>query len=179
MAGGHPTLVIAGITRSGLTVTMQMLQAGGYPCAGEYPAFEPFDISRIPWSDCDGLAVKLVDAHLNLPPPGDYRVIRLVRDPKQQARSLNKFIGVVTGLPPVPVPVLVRSFKQDYKAIDRWASRHPTLRMRFEDIITDPAATSKRIAAFTGKQLDTQKMAEVVIARDPECYPTLLEAKML
>ena len=30
-------IIVIGIARSGLTVTMQMLEAGGYPCEGHYP----------------------------------------------------------------------------------------------------------------------------------------------
>lgn len=84
-------LIVAGITRSGLTVTMQMLHAGGYPCMGEYPAFECFDIGKIPWRECEGFAVKAVDAQLQNPPDSACKVIRLRRNLVEQCKSINKW----------------------------------------------------------------------------------------
>lgn len=52
------TVIVAGITRSGLTATMQMLAGGGFPCLGEYPGFEPYGVGQVPWQRCEGLAVQ-------------------------------------------------------------------------------------------------------------------------
>lgn len=71
-------LIVAGITRSGLSLTMQMLHAGGYPCEGEPPDFEPHPVGEMPWERCERRAVKLVDAHHQFPPAGSYDVIRLI-----------------------------------------------------------------------------------------------------
>lgn len=40
-------IIVTGIARSGLSLTMQMLHAGGIPCAGEPPAFEPYPLGQI------------------------------------------------------------------------------------------------------------------------------------
>ena len=59
-------IIVAGLTRSGLSVTMQMLWAGGYPCLGRWPAFEQYAVGRVPWHLLpDRVAVKLVDAQLS------------------------------------------------------------------------------------------------------------------
>jgi hypothetical protein len=151
---GELMIIVAGVIRSGLTLTMQMLHAGGYPCAGEYPAFEEYPIGRIPWKNLNVKAVKLVDAHRHLPEDGDYRVIRLHRDMKQQ------------------------SFKKDYKVIDRWANRHDCLRLHFEDLILQPHDSALKIAGWVNLPLNVQKMADSVIERSPACHPEILELTM-
>ncbi len=171
------TVVVAGITRSGLTLAMQMLHAGGFPCEGMYPAFEEHPIGSVPWGECSGKAVKLVDAHLQLPPAGDYKVVRLARSLKQQAKSVNKF-GGICGMPPMPVPALIESLKRDYAVIDKWARRYPVLRMTFESLITDSATAAGKLASFIGAPMDTQAMAKTVVERGTGCYPTMLEIEM-
>lgn len=172
------TIYVAGIARSGLTATMQMLHAGGYPCAGERPAFEPYDVCRIPWKDCTGMAVKVVDAQIQTPPPGDYKIIRLNRNKTEQAKSTNKFVGAFCGLPPMSLGGLKNGLKKDYVIIDRWAKKYPTLVLNFEDIINHPLVAASAVDKFVGGGLDTSKMARCIINRGPECHPTLLELVM-
>ena len=172
------TVIVAGITRSGLSLTMQMLSAGGYPCKGEWPAFEPFQIGRIPWSECKGFAVKLIDPQRRFPPPGDYRIIRLSRDLREQAKSFNQF-NAAFGFPPVPAGRLIKSFKRDYRVIDKWARRHRTMRLDFETIITDTTHAAEMISTFVRAELDIEKMVACVVVRNPECHPGLLELSLI
>ena len=88
----NKTIIVAGITRSGLTLMMQILHKGGYPCFGNWPAFEGYNFGLIPWTLAKRRSVKLVDAQKQLPPPGDYHVIRLRRDLKQQTKSIIKLM---------------------------------------------------------------------------------------
>ena len=156
-------------------MTMQMLHAGGYPCAGEYPVFEPYKIGDIPWNSVKGKAVKLLDAHLHLPfELKRQKVILLTRDPIQQARSFNKFLLHIIGLPPVPESNLKLSFKKDYATISKWLKRHDVLKLQFEDIIKNPMDAAQKIVVFSGQNLSLTKMAAAVIPRDPECYPGFL-----
>ncbi len=171
-------LIVAGITRSGLSLTMQMLYAGGYPCEGEPPAFEEHVMGDIPWEKCKDRAVKLVDAHLDLPPDGPYDVLRLRRNPQEQARSYIKF-SAAFGVPAVPISKLVGSMRRDYVAIDKWASQHRTLMLEFEDLITDPGGSALMLREWTGRPLRVDRMAACVVKRRPECYPGLLELSLI
>lgn len=175
------TIIVAGIARSGLTATMQMLNAGGYPCVGEYPAFEAYQIGQVPVGILKGKAFKCVDTHLHFPNPGDYHVIRLRRNLKQQAKSSLKFLRMLGQ--PVDrraVKQFEKSFPQDYRKIDSWAKRQKgVLEIDFENIILDPVEVAKRIAEFTGESLDIDKMASVIIKRGPECYDGMLELEMI
>ncbi len=172
-------LIVAGITRSGLSVTMQMLHAGGYPCEGEAPAFEEHAMGAIPWSECRDKAVKLVDANLHLPPHDvDCDVIRLRRTYREQVKSINKFISAF-GMPEIPSGNLLRSLVRDYDLIDKWASQYRTLVLDFEELMLSPLAAATKIAEFCQRPLNTEAMAAVVRKRDAACYPTLLELELL
>jgi len=172
-------IIVAGITRSGLTATMQMLNAGGFPCVGSYPSFEEYEVGETPWGECSGKAVKLVDSQLHIPPDGDYKIIRLHRNQKQQALSFKKFLCALFGEPvEVDLKAIAKSFDKDYAIIDKWASRHKTLHISFEEIVTRPVPSATRIANFVDIPLDVDKMATCIIKRGPNCHPSLLEFAM-
>lgn len=176
----EPTVIVAGITRSGLSLTMQMLHAGGYPCVGHPPAFEEYPVGEIPWPEVRGKAVKVVDTHLHLPPPGRYFVIRLLRDLREQARSLNKWTSAMFRLPPAPISRIVASLRRDYATIDEWCfQQEKCLELRFEDILARPARAALDLCDFLGWDLDPARMREVVVTRPPECYGGLLEAELI
>ncbi|KKL91874.1 hypothetical protein LCGC14_1890270 [marine sediment metagenome] len=172
-------LLVAGIIRSGLSLTMQMLCAGGYPCRGEPPAFEPYPAGDIPWDECQGHAVKLVDAHEQLPPTGTFDVIRLRRNLTEQARSFNKFSCVIFGADTIPTSRLVGAFRRDYAVIDEWLRGQRSMVLDFETIITNPITAAIAIQDFVGDPLDIQRMAACVLRRDPQCNSRLLELDLI
>ena len=170
--------VVAGITRSGLTATMQMLSAGGYPCFGGWPAFEQYALGNLPWAECSGKAVKLVDTQLQWPPEGEYQVIRLARNLQHQADSLNKW-NEVFGIPRVPRETYVRSLVRDYAAIDKWAEQQSRRTIvHFSDIIEKPRSVAQFLSGWLGADLDVERMAGVIVPRAIGCHPGLLELSM-
>ena len=167
-------IIVAGITRSGLTLTMQMLQAGGVKCAGDHPAFECYDVGQIPWYQLDGYAVKAVDTHLQNPPSKKCRVIRLRRNLIEQCRSINKFNNFF-GIPSVNENALKASLIRDYRKIDAWADSQHALFVDFESLIRNPLTASVRISQFLDMPLDIGAMKSVVVKRDTACFDGLLE----
>lgn len=176
----EPTIVVAGLARSGLSLTMQMLDAGGVPCQGEFPAYEPFPLGDIPWDKCHGTAVKLVDSHLHIPRPGRYWVIRLRRDTREQARSFNKWTSMLFGGRPIGIAKLTNSFTRDYRIIDEWALKQERLQIfDFEEVLKEPRWAATLLCRFLDRPLNTQAMAAAVVNRQPECYPGLLELELI
>lgn len=173
------TIIIAGITRSGTTAIMQMIHAGGYPCFGTYPAFENYDVGKIPFKENIGKAFKVIDTHLQFPPTGEYYVIRLRRNHKQQAKSMGKFLNAIGVLVTTHmVKQFEKSIASDLKKIDAWALRqNGFIIIDFEDIIECPNIVARVIANFIGFDFDLDKMAAVIEKRTPDCYDGLLEAK--
>ena len=176
------TIVIAGITRSGLSLTMQMLEAGGIDCVGEWPAYEKYPMGSIQWEAIKGRAVKVVDTHRQLPPKGKYKVIRLHRSISEQSKSIIRFMDQIGG---ITVPMsnckkIARSLFYDYAIIDHWANKQDyVLRLKFEDLIKDKEQVANRLNVFLGGGLDTLKMQGVVIDRGVESQEELLEIKTL
>lgn len=175
------TIVVAGCTRSGMSVTMQMLHAGGAPCAGTFPDFEPYPFGRTPWDEAKGLIVKLVDSHRHLPPPGDYDVIRLSRGYQDQARSHNKWgRAMFAGLPKIDEEKLVRMLIRDYEVIDQWiAKQQRSFLLEFRDICRETRRTAERLAEFIGRELDIDAMVAAVIPRTEAVHDRLLELELL
>lgn len=174
------TIIVAGCTRSGLSLMMQMLHKGGYPCVGEYPAFEEYNIGEIDFKEATGKAVKVVDTLHQFPPAGDYFVIRLRRDLKQQAKSMVKllqFIGIPIGKE--EVPTIIDGLKKDYQVIDSWTrTQTGMVVIDFEAMITNPEAALEKISRAIGYELDIEA-ADCVVSRDPKCYDGMLELKLI
>lgn len=179
-------LLVVGTARCGLTVTMQMLHAGGYPCHGEYPGFEPYKYGEYHWDSMpqDGGAIKIPDAHRqNIPQDRDFRVICLRRlRVAEQIKSMNKWNLALWGLPPMNTPRLQAALMNDNQRISELVGRWPTLWLSFEQIINDTASTVQSIADFVGTELvelDVSAMQGAVRPRSTDCYPGLLEAEMI
>ncbi len=183
-----PTIIVAGMTRSGLTLTMSMLQAAGVECAGEYP-FEPYQIGEIPWAQMHGKAVKVVDTQNQIPPKqhGPYHVILLKRDFKEQAKSIEKFIRFFGQNIPAHAKgnVIVKSLEADYKEISSWARKQERCEIvKFEDLIDFPEIKAHSIYSLVSggdmvRQEILEKMAAVVVKRSAKCYPTMLETELI
>jgi len=180
----RPTIIVAGCTRSGMTMTMQMLQAGGVPVVGKFPAFEEYELGSIPWGDVQGKAVKLVDSHLHFPPDslGPYRVLLTTRNIVQQAMSTAKFLkdqGFHLGIDQMR---LRKSIERDNAAIREWAERQESvLHVQFEATLANTEAAAAKIRDFIGPEysLDADRAAGAVIKRSPKCYPGLMETRWL
>lgn len=180
-------IIVTGIARSGLSMTMQMLHAGGYPCVGEPSAFEEHGVGTIPWADYRGqmVAVKAVGGKLDFPPRtlGPFDVIRLHRDLDQQACSTNKFNHMVSGLPVIPIWKYVRSFKREYSEIDVFYKKGRVLHVYFEQVLADPLIQAERIVDWLEyrdhPEMDVEAMAAAVVRRGQRCLGWLLEAGLI
>ena len=175
------TLLICGCARSGLTMTMQMLYKGGYPCIGDYPSFEGYGIGEIPFEKCNGKAIKVIDTQLQFPPSGDYHIIRLSRNIKEQAKSQLKFLKLL-GIPAnrSDLNKIEKSLINDYKKIDNWAKRqNGYITLRFEEILANPENIINELIDFTDFDLNKKAMASTVIKRGPECYNGMLESEII
>lgn len=180
------TILVMGCTRSGLSLMMQMLHASGYPCKGEPPAFEEYPIMEIPWGDIGGFAVKVVDADAQLPPAGHRaKIIRMTRDLREQAKSIQKFTGFLMGIKIAECTEdLVQSLKVSYAKIDQYLKLEGSrvLEVPFEKLIQYPMHSARRVDAFVHGDVSVkrvQDMQEVVRPRSPDCYSGLLELELI
>jgi hypothetical protein len=180
----QPYIFVAGLGRCGTTMVMNMLAAGGVPCAGPPPAYETSRFGVVIdeyWlSRHRGHAIKWVDPTLNtgeaIDPPAV--AIFMSRNPTEQARSQLKMLGI--AMPPDPFRQFETSIRIDeYKArrVVTGICGNNVLFLTFETALADPAGTARAIRAFLLSRglpgPDIDKAASVVIPRGPECAPDL------
>lgn len=186
--------LVCGFGRCGSSLVMQMLEAGGFPVTGKWPAFEDDIVMQgapaARWASMIGKAVKSIDTHV-FPPPISikYRAILMTRDHQQQAKSTAKFTRVVNGLEigRAGRRRLAESYRKDSPAMlatlhdlcgDKgWSS------LSFERLLADPFGSAVQIAQnATGEarpNLDISAMTRAVRSREPHCLPGMLEADLL
>lgn len=160
--------VVSGVPRSGTSLVMQMLQAGGVPLLvdGVRPAdehnprgyfeYEPVkglagDASWLP--QARGRAVKVIHVLLRSLPEGfDYRVILVRRDLRQVVASQDAMLAGGAGAPAGPAGErLAEIYAQQLQEIEAWLEdrqRLRVLRVEHAALVADPLATARAIAAF-------------------------------
>lgn len=183
---GNPVLLIAGQGRCGMTAMMLALDAGGVPCAGEWPAFEPaaamFPIRRFWLRQQRGKAVKVLSPHMS-PALADVPrvVIEMRRDRTEQAKSAAKMMQTARWqLPETYVATYAEQLRKDDLDGERVLhnTKMPPLaagRLSFEALVTDPATTMRIVADLIAPwwRLDAHAAAKVIVTRSPACAPDL------
>lgn len=172
--------VVSGLPRSGTSLVMQMLVAGGLPAVtdGERLAddhnprgyFEDERIKRLAddsaWIDeCRGKCCKVISQLLlSLPPTHQYHVAYVTRDMDEVIRSQTKMLaGRGAALP--SEAALRATLSRHAEMMRAWLPRQPHLRVLEIDhrrLIEDPEGSSHRLADFLPCELDPGAMAAVV-----------------
>ncbi|MEL7364017.1 MAG: hypothetical protein AAFN13_18220 [Bacteroidota bacterium] len=183
---GLSVVVVSGLPRSGTSMLMQMLTAGGLTAftdsAREADASNPrgyFEHERVKalvrdqaWlPDADGRVVKVVAPLLpHLPVGPRYRVVLLDRDLDQVLRSQAAMLER-QGRPVADAAVLRNAYARHLARARAWAEERPDtepLVLRHADVVRDPAQAAAQLSAFLSgfideaSDLDTDAMAAVV-----------------
>ena len=175
------TVFVCGHGRCGSSLVLQMIQAGGFPVFGDYPAFEPNEVSldrteRALMPLVAGKACKILEPHLTAwTDLSGVTAIWLDRDIREQAHSQVKFMRIVGGfsLPENGWKALRDSYGPDTSAgIGRLLSAGAAVkRLSFENLLAEPAACARLIAEWIGVPMDWHAMAAQVIDRPSKCQP--------
>lgn len=177
-------VVVAGSTRSGTSLLMKLLDAGGVAVAGQWPAYEEYPLGTTPWNELDGKAVKLVDAHRHFPPADlvhDLWVIQTRRISKrEQTKSfLNVWQTMVGGVAKCDKSTKAGfqdSFYDSDAQISKWArkqQKHTVI--SFEAVLRDPARVCRKLCGFLERKMDVDSMAKQVEARTAKASKVLRE----
>lgn len=179
--------VVSGLPRSGTSLMMQMLQAGGMPALTDgvrvadesnprgYLELEATKRTRTNggWvAEAVGKAVKVIHLQLrDLPPAFVYRVIFMQRDLDEivaSQRSMLQRLGRKgADLPEDRLQALLQAQVQE---VLQWLAAQPNvevLSVDHRDAVYHPASTAARVNAFVGGGLDERRMAE---AADPDLH---------
>jgi len=180
--------VVTGFGRSGTSLLMQMLAAGGMPMLDRYPSFENDNAVRLPryhkWLDAyKGKAVKILDPQNFMPPKGyEYRFIWTRRNYTEQAKSMRKFLNTVAG---VPVPASsVDDFALSYQRGEAWAlgaisALGSVLCVTFEALLQPSDDLLLDIQSHVQIDLNLTAMKRVPVKRSPRCLKGLLELSLM
>ena len=192
---GEPVVVVSGLPRSGTSMLMKMLEAGGVPIVtdGLRTADEDnpkgyYEVERVKdlaqetdrgWlAEARGKAVKVISFLLkSLPPDLNYRVIFIRRDIEEVLASQKKMLarrGEADDTPPERM--------REHFADDLWRARYQLthqpwfemLEIHYTAVLSHPLEGARQISDFLGGSLDIEAMAAVV---DPDLYRNRANAK--
>lgn len=180
--------VVSGLPRSGTSMLMKMLEAGGLPPLidnirtadddnpkgyYEFERVKAMDKGDTAWlADAQGKVVKVISALLKyLPAEYQYRIIFIRRNMPEILASQHKML-VRRGEDPDKIDdeEMAELFAKHVSQVEAWLSQQSNmsvLYVHYSEILSDPVPQISQINQFLGGQLDTDQMTAVV---DPALY---------
>jgi hypothetical protein len=184
---GEPIVVVSGLPRSGTSMVMKMLEAGGLPVltdglrtADEDNPRGYYEVERAKhlageadrgWlAEARGKGLKVISYLLkSLPPTFNYKVVFIRRDMDEVLASQRKMLAR-RGEAEETAPERMRAlFEDDLWRASYQLSRRPefeTIELHYSAVLGRPLEEARRLAAFVGG-LDAEAMAAAV---DPALY---------
>lgn len=179
-----PVIVVSGLPRSGTSLMMQMLEAGGVPIATDGrrtpDADNPrgyYELERVKnlhqdssWlAGCRGQAVKIISMLLPaLPPDHEYRIIFMERGLPEILASQRKMLqrrGEASDA--TNDAELAASYERHLAAIKRDLAGQRNIRtlyVSYQSLVASAHETATRIADFLDRKMDIGKMVQSVDA---------------
>jgi len=185
---GEPVIVVSGLPRSGTSMLMKMLEAGGLQVVtdGQRAADEDnpkgyYEVERVKalaqekdksyLADARGKVVKVISFLLkSLPENLNYRVIFVKRSLDEVIASQRKMLvrrGEADDTPEVRTRELLETDVWRAGYMLRQAPQFESIEVQYAELVARPEEHARRIAAFVGGGLDVKAMVSVV---DPALY---------
>jgi hypothetical protein len=176
-------IVVSGLPRSGTSMMMKMLEAGGLEILTDnlreadannpkgYYEFERVkqlkdgDFDWLP--DAIGKVVKIVTGLITfLPEEYNYKVVFMQRDLNEVLSSQKKMLGRLGKADDkIPDDRMAKIYQEHLKQVNGWIDKQPNmevLKVNYNTMVVDPADSLKAINAFLGKKMNVDTMADVV-----------------
>jgi hypothetical protein len=183
---GEEVVVVSGLPRSGTSMVMSMLEAGGLPIltdrvrqADEDNPRGYFEFEKVKelgetidksWvRDARGNAVKVI-SHLlkELPDDNFYRIIFARRHLEEVIASQNIMLDRQSEPNPVDDAKAIKLYRThlvNVRFLVRRKSNLEMIELAYSDTLFDPESAAECINRFLGGELDQEKMAAVVDKR--------------
>ena len=181
-------IVVSGLPRSGTSMMMKMLEAGGLAILTDnlreadannpkgYYEFERVkqmkdgDFAWLP--DAAGKVVKIVTGLIMfLPSNYNYKIIFMKRDLEEVLSSQKKMLGRLGKEDDnIPDDKMGKVYEEHLKQVKGWLVRQPNIEMlyvNYNTMVADPTESLQKVNEFLGGKMDVQVMAGVV---DKELY---------
>ncbi|MBN1824891.1 MAG: sulfotransferase family protein [Candidatus Eisenbacteria bacterium] len=188
--GGHgePVIIVSGLPRSGTSMAMKMLEAGGFAPVqdgirtadldnpkGYYEDERVKDLHKMEdksWvRNARGKVLKVISFLLkDLPEENDYKVIFMRREVAEVLASQNKMLdhrGEESETEDARMAEIYRDHLEKVDVLLRTRENFTWIDIPYSEAIRNPLEQADRINRFLGGGMDVRKMAAVV---DPELY---------
>ena len=184
----EPIVIVSGLPRSGTSMMMKMLEAGGIPPLTdklrtadndnpkgyyEFERVKQMDKGDTAWvADAQGKVVKVISALLKHLPPGyNYQVIFLRRHMSEILASQRKML-INRGEDPDKMDdaQMGMLFENHVRQVEKWLAQQSNIEVlyvHYSDVMADPLTAINSMSRFLGRDMDVRAMAEVV---DPNLY---------
>ena len=193
MKGGAPVIVVSGLPRSGTSMTMKMLEAGGLQPVTDQVRSADEDNPRGYFEDervkdlaqmedrswlraARGKVIKVISSLLqHLPDDNFYKVIFMRRNLSEVLASQAKMLDRRGEAPQATDEELIKLFESHLEKVEFQLRFRPWFDVLYVDhrsVLQDPAGAARRINEFLGGRLDERRMAEAV---DPNLYRSRAE----
>lgn len=181
-------VVVSGLPRSGTSMMMKMLEAGGIPPLTdqlrtadtdnpkgyyEFERVKQLDKGDTAWvGEAQGKAVKVISALLKyLPADYEYKVIFMRRNMSEILASQRKML-VHRGEDPdkMDETQLRELFEAHLNAVLGWLESQPhvsVLHVQYNEMLADPISQLEQINNFLGENLNIEAMTNII---DPNLY---------
>jgi len=182
---GKPIVVVSGLPRSGTSMAMKMLEAGGLSVVTDglrtadednpKGYYEDERVKRLhkeedkAWlRQARGKVVKIISFLLkSLPPEHNYRVVFMHRNLREIVASQNKMLARLGKPNDLPDDTAVQLLGAQVKDATFFLKRpqFEVLELDYAETLGGARAQAVRMAKFLGQPLDVEKMASVVDAQ--------------
>ena len=175
--------IVSGLPRSGTSMMMQMLEAGGLPIFTdaqraaddnntkgyyEHEAVKALARNSKWLPEANGKVVKIIANLLpNLPPRFRYRIVFMERDLNEVLASQRKMLNRLgkKSRDDVYPTSLMQEYERQLQNVKQWASRHPNVEIMYvqhAEALDNPFGEALRINEFLDWQLLPELMANAV-----------------
>jgi hypothetical protein len=183
----RPITIVSGLPRSGTSMMMKMLEAGGMEVltdevrtADEDNPKGYFEFERVKQIEDDkdwlpeaqGKAVKMIGALLkHLPPDYAYEIVFMERRIEEVLASQRRML-IRRGEPADAISDerMAALFAKHVKQVKTWIAEQPNIKalyIHYSDILANPEEQARYLNRFLGGNLDEKAIAGVV---DPSLY---------
>lgn len=188
MENKDPIIVVSGLPRSGTSMMMKMLEAGGLPIltdnlreadANNPKGYYEFErVKELPNGDygwipeAGGKVVKIVTGLImSLPSDARFKVIFMQRAMKEVLSSQKKMLGRLGKEDDkVEDEKMKKIYQEHLKQVNAWISKQPNIEVlyvNYNTMLGSPLESLQKVNEFLGGDMDVNIMAGVV---DKELY---------
>lgn len=177
----EPIIVVSGLPRSGTSMMMKMLAAGGVPILTdelrradddnpngyfELEVVRQLKDGNVTWlKEANGKVVKVISSLLEyLPPEYQYKIIFMERDSKETLASQKKMLDHRGEASKMSDEEMEQQFLKHLTVIKPWLVRQPNMEVlyiKYNALMAEPGPFCEKIANFLDCPLDRTRMLAV------------------